>query len=171
MVFDRGWAQGVVEEDTVSNTSANPNIKVIRDRQDDYRAEDRADPRFHIEGVITHVGDYLVFRIRTRILSTKERSAISPADFFDSMMQHFTDKGLPPAYLRGIWNDNDPEYTSNLHMFNAAVPRGDDLDTAAAKTFTGRMANRWHYSVVTVLRAEPQHHPGRYTDVIATFFP
>jgi hypothetical protein len=169
MAVDRRSTQGVVEVDAVPHHAVNPNIKVVRDGQDDYRAEDRADSRFHIAGVIAHVGDYFVFRIRSRILPTKERSAISPEEFFDAMMQHFTEKGLPPVYLRGIWNNNDPEYTSNLYMFNAAVQGGDDLDRAATKTFTGKMANRWHYSVATVIRAEPQHHPGHYTDVIATF--
>lgn len=112
-----------------------------------FRAFDSSDNRFSIQGRIDTYSDYLAFRIRTRILSTGERSVIPPDDYFDAMMTHFSQQpGGLPAAIHAIWTDRDSECLTNLNRFNAALAAGDIEAVAAGKTFTGRMAAKYNYT-------------------------
>lgn len=136
-----------------------------------FRAFDRNDPSFFIDGAIQTYTDALVFRIRTRVRSTGVKSTITPVEMFDAMMEHFQTTGGLPAYLRGIWDDRDPEFTTNLNQFNRSVLAGASLSDAALATATGHLAARWNYTVAIVTRAEPNSRPGHYSEVQVAFKP
>ena len=127
-------------------------------------AHDAADPRYYVRGRIDPHSDYLLFRIITRILSTGERSAVSPEALFDAMMSHFGQQpGGLPAAIRGIWDHADPEFVTNLDRFNAALAAGNDEATAARATFTGRMATKYGYNTVVMGVTDPPNGPPPYT--------
>jgi hypothetical protein len=137
-----------------------------------FKAYESSDPRFQITGRIDSYSDNLSFTIVTRILSTAEKCAIPNAAeaFFDAMMAHFQNSGGLPAALRGIWDSSDPELTTNLTRFNDAILAGDDELTAAGKTFTGRMAKKYHYDLISFgLKEPPNAIPGHYSRVHAYF--
>jgi hypothetical protein len=132
-------------------------------------AHDAADPRFSVRGRIDPHTDYLTFRIVTRILSTGERSAVAAEDLFDAMMAHFgRQPGGLPEVIRGIWDSSDPEFVTNLERFNAALAAGDDEPAAAGKTFTGRVARKYHYHTVVMGVTDPPTGPP-YTKVSVYF--
>jgi hypothetical protein len=133
-------------------------------------AHDAADRRFFIRGRIDTYADTPTFRIVTRILSTGERSGIPPAELFDAMMSHFAAQpGGSPAVLRGIWDDSDPEFVTNLDRFNAVLLAGADEETAAQATFTGRMAARYNYPTVVMGVTDPPLGPPPYRKVNVYF--
>ena len=145
-----------------------PNAAIVVDHQGScaitFLAHDADDPRFCIQARIDTQTDYLTFRIVTRILSTGAKSAVNPNDFFAAMMNHFAGQvGGPPAAIRAIWKDSNPEYVTNLVRFNAALAAGDDEEAAAAKTFTGRMAVHYGYTTITLGHMVPRLGPPPYT--------
>lgn len=121
-----------------------------------FYAYDSSDRRFYIRGRIDHHTDYLLFRIVTRILSTGEKSSVKAEELFDAMMAHFQQQpgGLPEA-IRGMWDSLDPEFTTNLNRYNAALAAGDSEETAALRTFTGRMAIKYNYNIVVLGVTDP----------------
>lgn len=134
-----------------------------------FHAFDAADPRFFIRGRIDTYADHLFFRIATRIPSTGEKSLIDPEEFFDAMMAHFgRQPGGHPTAIRGVWEDRDPDFATNLIRFHAALAAGDDEPTAATKTFTGRMAAKYNYTEVVFGVTDPPTGPP-YTKVNVHF--
>ena len=128
-----------------------------------FYAYDCTDRRFFIRGRIDTYSDYLTFRIATKILSTGDKSAIKPEDFFDAMMEHFRQQpGGLPAAIHSIWDDNDPEFITNLRRFNAALATGANETTAATTTFTGRMAKQYNYNNVVLGITDPPNGPPPY---------
>lgn len=125
-----------------------------------FHAFDRNDRRFFIRGRVDTYSDYLVFRVRATILSTGEKSAVNPEEFFDAMMGHFRSQpgGLPEA-IHAIWEDTDPEFVTNLQRFNDALLAGDDEKTAAGQTFTGRMARKYNYNTLVIGVTDPPIGP------------
>ena len=113
-----------------------------------------------------------VFSIVAKILSTGEQCGIPNAAeaLFDAMIAHFAATGGHPTGIRGIWESRDPERTTNLNRFNAALLAGDDEEAAAGMTFTGRMAAKHGYARIAIGHTGPPNGvPGRCTLATAYF--
>jgi len=155
-----------------SSASSNPLIVVdaYLTSAISFHAYDFNDKRFFVRGRIDTYADYLTFRIATRILSTGEKSAIDPEDFFDAMMAHFglQPGGLPDA-IHAIWDGSDPGFITNLAWFNAALAAGVDEKTVASATFTGRMSKKYSYNTVVMGVTDPPNGPSPYTKVKVYF--
>lgn len=135
-----------------------------------FHAHDCNDKRFFIRGRIDTYSDYLSFRIATTILSSGDKSAIKPEEFFDAMMTHFRlQAGGLPAAIHAIWDDADPEFVTNLARFNAALAAGADEEGAAGATFTGRMAKKYNYTTVVFGVTDPPNGPPPYRKVTVYF--
>lgn len=158
----------------MSNPNPNPqypNLTVDPSTTDDFfKAVDYNDDRFHITARFNDYSDSVVLTIVTKILSSGEKSTIPAEAFFDAMMDHFQSTGGHPGTIRGIWDADDPELRTNLDRFNKYVLGGDDEETAAWKTFTGRMAKKYNYTKITFGTKEPAGAtPGHYTLVHVYF--
>ncbi len=148
-------------------SGANPGIRPDpKSTGDYYLAYDYLDSDFFITGMVDSWSDCLRFAIVNRIRSTGKRSLIPPEDFFDAMMAWFS---VPIACIRGIWNDTDPEKTTNLNIFNTLLACGKTDVEAAKGTFTGRMALNYHYSNVTFGPFAPPNGPPPYKQVHVYF--
>jgi hypothetical protein len=138
-------------------------------KADRFTAFDRNDGRFFISGYVDHYSDCLSFTIVAKIRSTGERSTIPPGEFFDSMMNHFKQSGGDPECIRGIWNDSEPEKMSNLNSFNAALAAGKSEVESAKETFTGKMAAKYNYTLVSFGVFDPPMGPPPYKSANAYF--
>jgi hypothetical protein len=128
-----------------------------------FRAEDDADGRFFIFGTLG--SGLLRFEVVT-LLPDGTRSPVRGRDFFDAMMSHF---GAKVRIIEGNW-DRQSGLKTNLDLFNKAVAGGLILEEAALKaTRTGRWADDYGYSNVTVVDLSPPNAPGNYDRVVVHF--
>ncbi|WP_322755724.1 hypothetical protein [Frankia sp. Cas3] len=86
----------------------------------------------------------------------------SGAQMFADVMNHFGADNI--VAIEGKWVSAMP---SNLNTFNEMVGSGMNLEDAAASTFTGRMAARYGFTGVRVVKATGDL--GRYTNVQVLF--
>lgn len=144
-----------------------PTLQVVKGIAAEYFAEDSSDSDFFIGGKVT--GGELTFTIVARVPSANKRSLIPASDYFDAMMNHFVGQATKITSVRAEWNAGDPDMASNLNAFNQYTAAGDSEVVAAGKTFTGRMARKWQYTVVKWIQALPIGNTGRYSDVVVQF--
>ena len=150
----------------------NPNI-VIDANQTDARAfvaADRHDSRFFIEGGLRTVGSehVLSFIVMARLFDGT-RGTVRRIDFFTAMMDHLGDDNVD--VIEGQWEDQNPEWGTNLEAFNNLLRTNPSLDElgAAARVPTGIYAIRRGYSHLTIKTLEPKHARGFYKDVLVEF--
>ncbi|MCI0459147.1 MAG: hypothetical protein L0Z62_19495 [Gemmataceae bacterium] len=144
--------------------SANPNLKIGFASTTAFRAEDRNDSRFFIEGALDAQGQ-LSFVVVAE-LPDGTRGSGSGSEFFDALMDAF---GPAVKVIVGAWSATNPAWTTNLDAFNRAVQQGDAEEVAATKTPTGRYATRKGYTNVAIIQLSPTGAKGQYRDVLVHF--
>lgn len=148
-----------------------PNSTATIEQDDEYGAQDDNDPAFYIHARVTS-DNRLVFTIRTKIYSggaLTRTSSVDPVGFFDAMMQHFQDRGTLITRIKGEWSNYPTGLDSNLVMFNRSIDQGESKELAASKTFTGRMAAKWGYRRVDIVKVLPPAAVNNFTDVLVYF--
>jgi hypothetical protein len=146
-----------------------PTIDPNRTNSASFYAYDHTDHRFFISAYLDR-NDNLLFTIIRKILGATDKSLIPAEMFFDVMMIHFQNcaGGLPLA-IRAIWDNSDPQLVTNLQRFNDAIKAGADPETAAWKTFTGKMAKKWGFTNLVPGISEPPGATHDFTKVVYYF--
>jgi hypothetical protein len=152
--------------------TANPNIKEDpRNTPTSYHAEDCNDSRFFIEGSIRSGGGGALDFIVVAQLPDGTRGAVSGTELFDAMWDHL---GASARVIEGNWSTADPNLTTNLSAFNAALRSNTNLterDAALNYTPTGNYARNKGFTNVSIVQALPVGQRGNYTDVVVRFAP
>ncbi len=132
-------------------------------------AADAADPRFYIEaGLRSEGGEQVLSFVVVAELLDGTRGAIRGSEFFTAMMDHFGDAAVD--VIEGQWEDNNPNWSSNLDEFNRITGlTGIPEEVAATMVPTGIYATRRGFTRVNVVSLRPRRARGNYSNVLVQF--
>jgi len=147
----------------LQNPTVNPKLKIVNATPSTFRAEDDDDGRFFLFGTLG--SGVLRFEVVSRLLDGTV-SNVRGREFFDAMMSHF---GAKIRIIEGSW-DRQSGLTTNLDLFNRATAAGSPPTEAARKaTKTGRWADDYGYSNVTIVDLAPPNAVGNFDRAVVRF--
>ncbi|MBF6169736.1 hypothetical protein IU486_34220 [Streptomyces gardneri] len=123
-----------------------------------YFIQDTASPRLYAEGTVGRNGE-LQLALRTQLEDGQRSTLLRGAEQFQAILRFFEGKF---ASINGSW-----QYGSNLARFNELTASGVSPEVAAARTWTGRQADKAGFRTVKIL--DSQGDPGKYTTVKVQF--
>jgi hypothetical protein len=146
----------------MANTSPGAQLVILAATANRFRAEDRSDSRFYVEGRLTN--GVLSCEIVAR-LQTGERGTVSGKQLLAALIAHFGVGNL--SAIKGVWIGGI-DLDTNIDQFNQLTGPGGLPEVEAAKrTWTGQRANEYGFANASIQMLVGS--PGAYTDVVVLF--